>query len=400
MNIQKRPIIKTLLLRILCLWLLLNLGCNPPKNEATDQVLSIDTMMTEQSDNTSNTLITEKEDTFIDSVESFYMRNPRYKMRDSALVDTLEDHLDHWLFSIIERQRKRLLGLEDNNSKKKLARLPSDEDYELIKVIRQAQFYESNIKSNDAVLEKWEFINNDGAERWLVLLRDSLWSNQYTKPPRYQWVDGRTLYLVSTRSAAQWHEKKDALTSALSGKTLAQLTNLYDPFDIKHFKKWQGSAHSSPETNKSHLYAVIEGTHYSYYYFTKHRLSGADRQKTQSEFTSRDDFMITTSPHDTLSGEEQYHAIKETLVALQSGIKEPALNNLDLVGKKMDNVIGLYGSPSFENDSISVFGYANRVVVVKHNQSKVEKIRYMRLRDSFIALSESQEFINQQVLNL
>lgn len=387
------PTLPRLLIVILCFIL----SCNPPSQESTKTEVEPDTLSFVSPDTTDVDTVDEN-DSFYEAVANFSNEFPEYKSGSSHLIDTLKVHANHWLFKIIEKNRKILENRATNRSLEQLHRLPSREEYQTIDEIRQGLFYRSYQRSNDVVLEQWKLKDALGAERWLVLLGDSLWSNQYTKPPRFQWVDGNTLYLVSTRSAAQWSEQRDILTTILSGKTKQQLSNIYDPLDLKHFKKWRGMAHSSPKKDEPHLFTTTKGPHYSYFYFTKHRLKGAQRAKSESEFTSIQDFHIFTTLHNPFTGEEQFDTIEETLVEIQCAINDEALNNLNIVNKGIQEIEELYGSVLYGKGTFKIYGHSNRIIVVNVDQDTVKAFKYMRLRYPFDTMLMDNDLLDNHIL--
>lgn len=333
-------------------------------------------------------------DVFYEAVHKFSKDQPNYNPRLTQLIDTLTDFANHWLFEAIERKRRQFEKSESPYSKKNLAKLPDSSDYEMIDFIRQGVFYISYKKSNDAVFEEWTLKDSNSAERWLVLLTDSLRGNDYTKPPRFQWVEGSQLYMVSTRSAGQWFEFSDSLIMRLSGKTRDQIHNLYDPIDLKRFKEQRGLAHSTVISTEPLLFKESTGPHYSYFYFAKQRpLSGAKRR--QGNLVHRNDFHITTSLHSPLIGDEKYESIKETLIRIKCAISDPALNSLDIVSKTIIEVEELFGPTRYQKEGLKVLGHSNRIIVVKMDQEKVSDFKYLRLSESFESFMDNEDMMNK-----
>jgi len=373
------------------------MGCHSQNKEPVNEVIVLDSLTPTLLDTISHETLN-RSDSFYEALKLFSNEFPNYNSVSANLVDTLDDHTNHWLIVMIEKSRKNLERRNTNNSQRQLKRLPTQQEYETIEQIRQGLFYLTYKRSNDVVLEQWKLKDTSSAERWLVLLRDSLWSSQYTKPPRFQWVEDNILYLISTRSAAQWFEQRDTLTTILCGKTKNQLVNLYDPLDLKYFKKWRGGAHSSPSTDKPHLFTTEKGPHFSYFFFTKHRLTGEDRQKVKMEFTPKQDFHLITTLHNPFTGDEKFDTIKETLAEIQCAINDEALNNLNIVGKDINEVEELFGSVLYQRDSLKVYGHSNRIVVVHVDQNIVKSFKYMRLFDAFDALSKNNDLLNNYIL--
>jgi len=209
----------------------------------------------------------------------------------------------------------------------------------------------------------------------------------WTKPPRFQWVEGSKLYLVTTRSASQWHSLADSLIMKLSGKTKRQMWNIYDPIDLVRFKKWQQSSHSSVTNTKPYWHKESNGPHFSYFYFTKH-------YKKSNEYVDPRDFHITTSLHGPLVGNEKYETIKETLVQIQCAISEPELKRLNIVNKHIEEVETSFGSPLYEKEDVVIFGHSNRIIAVKMAQKKVSVFKYIRLSKPFEAFINHKDLID------
>ncbi|MEQ9297887.1 MAG: hypothetical protein RIF33_04955 [Cyclobacteriaceae bacterium] len=330
-------------------------------------------------------------DLFYQAIDGFSNQFAQYNPSSDQLVDTLDDYSEHWFLMSLEKHRLRLQQVEGSSSVDQLAKLPTPAELDMIKSIRQSAFYLSYPEHSDVVFEEWNFDDLKHAERWLVLLRDSLSRNDYSKPPRFQWTEGSHLYLVSTKSATQWSELGDTLVSGLSGHTKSQLTRLYDPIDLRHFKKWQGPANSTVIKTQQHLFQENLGPHYSYFYFVKQRLSGYARAQSREEFPSRTDFNITTSLHHPFTGQEQFDSIKETLVGIQCKIEEPALNSLDIVGKALPELMERFGEILYTQDDIIIFGYSNRIVITEMKSDMVRAFKYQRLKEPFSALKSNED---------
>lgn len=376
------------LLHALCL---LCVGCQQqPKTETTDDQQSNSVELSAGN----NTTATQEQDLFYQAIAKFSHDFRQYNLSSDQLVDTLDNLSKHWFLMSLENARLRLERAEDSFSVYQLAKLPTPTEVEMIKTVRQSAFYLSYPKHSDVVFEEWNFDDLKHAERWLVLLRDSLSRNDYSKPPRFQWTEGSQLYLVSTKSAAQWLELGDSLVSGLSGRTKSQLAHLYDPLDLKHFKKWQGPANSTILDRQPHLFQESTGPHYSYFYFVKQRLSGQAEYRTYNEFPTRKEFSVVTSLHKPLTGREQFNSIAETLVAIQCGIKEPALNALDIVDKTVSELKESLGEIIYEKDDLKVFGHSNRIIVAKMSKEKVNIFKYLMLKEPFEALQSNDDMMN------
>lgn len=376
-----------------CLYLLLLLvvSCSQQKPDTAIVEKGIDSVAV-----SSDTVIIPEapfNDSFYNAVRKFSKDHPNYKSSSPQFVDTLHDLSDHWFLMSLVRHRKRLRQLDNPNSVNQLKKLPTVLEVGLVSSIRQGAFYCSNPKNKEVVFEEWNFNNQEHAEHWLVLLSDSLTRNEYTKPPRFQWVEGARLYLVSTRSASQWFEFSDSLVMRLSGKTIQHLSRLYDPLDLKHFKKWQGPANSSVINTVPYLFQQNSGPHYSYFYFVKHRLTGETRAQANNEFLSKKAFSITTSLHEPLTGSEQFNSILETLAAVQCSISEPALSHLDVVGKTFNEMEALFGTMLYERGTIKVFGHSNRIIVAKMDPEKVTTFKYLRLKEPFETLLINEDML-------
>lgn len=382
-----RPILTTITLIVM--------GCSTsPQQESVSSEVMIDTSTAEVID-TISVVTLQKEDAFLQAIKNFSMEFPEYNTISSHLIDTITTYTDHWLLRIVDRNRKILKRNNTKRSLGQLLKLPTAKDYEDILEIRQGLFYQSYKNSIDVVFEEWKLKDVLSAEKWLVFLEDSLRGNRYTKPPRFQWVEGDHLYMVNTRSAAQWFEQKDSLVKTLSGKTESQLHRIYNPLNLKYYKNRQGPAHSSPNPNdNTHLFTTARGPHYTYYYFKRHRLTGADRANTSSEFTLKKDFHIITSLHQPFTGDEQYETIEETLVTIQCAINDTSLNSLDIIGKGKSELEQSFGAPLYEKDERLIFGHANRVVVVQLDKGIVKAFKYMRLKDTFNILQEDAETLS------
>lgn len=373
---------------------LIVMGCNTPQQESADSEIVADTSTAEVID-TITVVPLQKEDAFLQAVQNFSTKFPEYNSVSSHLVDTINVYTDHWLLKTVDMMRENLKNTRTKRSLDQLLKLPTPKDYEDIIEIRQGLFYRSYKNSNDVVIEEWKLKDALSAERWLIFLKDSLRSNRYTKPPRFQWVEGDHLYLVSTKSAFQWSQQSDSLIEILSQKTKSQLHSIYHPLNLKHYKKWQGPAHSSTHSNdNTHLFTTKRGPHYAYYYFTKHRLTGAARSNASSEFTPKQEFHIITSLHQPFNGDEQYETIKETLVAIQCAINDSALNSLDIVGKRIDELEQSFGIPLYKKEGQFIFGHSNRVIVVRLDEGIVKAFKYMRLKDAFNILQEDAEILS------
>lgn len=366
-------------------------SCNQKPSNSTISSNEIDSVIVSP-----DTIIAEpplQYDSFYETVRAFSEDYPHYKLAHGQLVDTLRDYTDHWMFGKIEKARKRLRASDRPYDKRKARTLPDSADYTAIEFIRQGAFYFGDKHHNEVVFEEWTLKNVHNAERWLVLLQDSLRSNDFTKPPRFQWVEETRLYMVSTRSYAKWLQVSDSLIMKLSGKTKRQMSNIYDPIDLVRFKKLQRSSHSSVANTKSYWYKESNGLHYSYFYFFEQGRR-PEVKKSQENFVHQNDFHIVTSLHKPLMGKEKYESIKETLVQIQCAISEPDLNSLDLVNKTIEEVKESFGPPLLEKDSLVIFGHSNRIIAVKMNQEKVGAFKYIRLHKPFEEFTDHEGLTN------
>lgn len=352
--------------------------------EADSSIMSSDTVTITQS---------QFSDSFYGTIDKFSKDFPNYKPHHTQLIDTLRANDDHWLFETIERKRKIFEQSESDYNVKNLSKLPDSADYGLIDFIRQGAFSASNKNNTDVIFEEWTLKDSPSAERWLVLLQDSLRGNDFTKQPRFEWVEGNQLYMVTTRSAGQWFELSDSLIIRLSGKTKNQLHNIYKPLDLKHFKKWQKSSNSGIRNAKPYWYKESNGPHYSYFYFFK-QSQRTEIKKLQGNLVHENDFHVITSLHKPLTGDEKYESINETLVQIQSTISEPDLNSLDLVNKTLEEVKVLFGPAMFAKDNLMIFGHSNRIIVVKAVQQKVHAFKYIRLNKSFEEFADREDWIS------
>ncbi|MEL7003710.1 MAG: hypothetical protein AAFN93_13390, partial [Bacteroidota bacterium] len=378
------------------LFLILFSNCGQKQPDTIVSTKGNDSTQTES--DTANVEKIELSDPFYDAMITFSSDFTKYKANSTQLVDTLTEVTDHWLFEVVEKNRELLQRTENAASSKKLNKLPTPKDYDLIYQIRQSTFFSSYEGNHDVVFEEWAFDNTEDAEQWLSFMRDSLRGNIYTKPPRYEWTEGAKMYLVSTRSAQQWFGFSDTLIARLSGKTRSQLQYLYNPMNLPHFKKWNGPANSSAINAPPHLYKRGDGPFYSYFYFVKQRLTGQERANSGSEFPTKEAFHITTSLHEPLTGNEQFDSIEETLVEIQCSINDSDLNSLDIVGKSIDEIKELFGDELFEKDGMKVFGHANRILVIKMNDNQVEAFKYLRLIEPFDMLKDDLEMMNNHIL--
>ena len=336
-------------------------------------------------------IVSTKEDPFFKEVELFSADFVKYNPTYEHLIDTIKAS-DHWFFKVIERHRKIYSKSSDTSySTKNLSKLPNTQEINMIEFIRQACFYKTYLKSNDLLIEEWNFKTNHEAERWLVLLQDSLRGNQYTKPPRYQWVEDNKFFLIATRSAHDWWGMHDTLTTRLTGKTKQQLSLFYRPMNLKDFKKRNGPAHSSASTAYPYLYN--KGTkHYTYFYFKSHHRS----REVNSEYPAQTLFNLVTAPHKPINSEENYESIKETLVGLQCGLKEHKTAFPELIDLSPDELTDKLGSVLYQTKKKRVYGHANRIIVVSLNENnKVTIYKYLRLNKTFEALKGDSKTLNQ-----
>ena len=385
------------------LLLVIALGCNSQKRETlthanindTSGVSIFDTVQADKK----LPQIKPKEDKFTVSIKSFHDAFPGYSPKHLRLIDTLDTHQEHWLLETIERKRQRLLHDSSARSIRLQMKLPTPHDHSQIKMIRQASFKGRNSGFQDVLMEEWTLKDPISAERWNVLLRDSLRGNEFTKPPRYDWVEGNKIYLVSCKSSGHWFEFSDTLVMQLSGgKTRAQMSRIYAPLDLKHYKKWQGPAHSSV-SNSTHLFSYPDRIRYTYYYFAKQHRKDNDRVNSKQEYPSREDFHITTALIEPFTGNEQFNTLQESLVEIQCAIKEPALNQLDIVNTEVGELERLFGPPMYRQNRYRIYGHANRILVVKVDNESVKAFKYMRLSALFDTTEYNHKLLNNRIFN-
>ncbi|TRX60032.1 hypothetical protein FNH22_08245 [Fulvivirga sp. M361] len=385
------------------LLLVIALGCNSKKRETLTHTAVNDTSGISISDTIPAakklTEVKPKEDKFTVSIKSFHDTFPGYSPKHPRLIDTLDTHQEHWLLRAIERKRQHLFRDSSARSTRLQMKLPTPEDHLQIEMIRQASFKGRNSGFQDVLMEEWTFKDPINAERWGVLLRDSLRGNEFTKPPRYDWVEGNKIYLVSCKSAGHWFEFSDTLVMQLSGgKTREQMNRIYAPLDLKHYKKWQGPAHSSVN-NSTHLFSYPDRIRYTYYYFAKQHRKGNDRVNSKQEYPLKEDFHITTALTEPFTGNEQFNTLQESLVEIQCAIKESALNQLDIVNTAVGELERLFGPPIYQQNRHRIYGHANRIIVVKINNERVEAFKYMRLNDLFDTTDYNHKLLNNRILN-
>ena len=324
-------------------------------------------------------------DDFLHNVNQFAEDFSGYKLKSAQVIDTVSNPAEHWFISSLERSRSWYTQQNDVRGQRALLKLPTKEEINQIGFIRQGALYQTNPSSHDVLFEEWHFESNYAAERWLVLLKDSLRGNEFTKPPRFQWVEDNRLLLVATKSAATWFELADTLTASLTGKTRSQLNALYHPLDLSHFKKWQGPSNSGIAANK-YLYVDPAQQHYRYFLFQKHMRG----RPTPTEKA----FHITTSLHHPLTGNEKYESIEETLVGIQCEIKDSGLS-IDLMDKSEKELSEMLGEVLYEADGHKVYGHFNRIYAVGFTEGRVSRFKYMRLKKAFDTYQDDPAAMNE-----
>ncbi|MEO1051374.1 MAG: hypothetical protein AAFX87_12165 [Bacteroidota bacterium] len=158
-------------------------------------------------------------------------------------------------------------------------------------------------------------------------------------------------------------------------------------FDLKAFKTYQRSSHSSPVGRELPLFKHENGGYYSYFFFTEQR-----RLKHESgmEFPSQKQFYIITATKKPI-GKDYYLTIEETLVLLQSSLNDPSLGQLDLVGKSKDDLTALLGSPIYESGEYFIYGSGQHIITSQINEGSVKAFKYMYLKSNIEAIIETND---------
>ena len=372
---------------VLVFLLLLIIGCNQKKNEKAKE--QADTVTNETILNKESELLTDSaqknvtnDDRFTVKIEAFVEKYPDYKPANSSLIDTIEKINKHWFIKVIDRNRQVYeRNPDDPVNQKKIRKLPSVSDYELIEHIRKADF-KTGSGLNDVSIESWKFETETDAIKWYVYLKDSLRTAQFTKPPRFQWVEGNQLILFTIRSAAHWFAFKDSVSLHMTDRTVSQLHTIYHPINLKHFKKWIGPSHGGQyadsilTNNRKSLFDYGGYGYYEYFYFKGQRYTGAERQNKQTEFPSPEEFKIITSLHQPFTGKEQFNEMKETLVAIDCSIEDEDLSLINLVSQPKGQLDSKFGPVIDQSDNYVTYGYANRLFTFEIEDDTIRSYRY------------------------
>lgn len=380
--------------KVLIILLGVAFGCQQSKVENT--TIQSDTLVIEESQNikpvelSDTAVITASlNDGFIAKIEGFTSKYPNYKPVYDSLIDTIQQKDEHWLIRIIEKNRKIYeRNPDDSIYRKKLIKLPLRTDYESIEHIKKADFKTGN-GLEDLAIENWTFQTEADAFRWYGFLKDSLRTAMFTKPPRFQWVDGKNIILFTIRSAAHWFEFKDSVSLHMTNRTTGQLYKIYRPLNLKHFKKWSGPSHSGPlhggqshdpTNNKQPLYDFGGYGYYQYFYFKGQRYTGAERASKPSEYPSPTEFKIITSLHKPFTGNEQFHKMEETLVAIDCSIEDDDLSYINFVNQPHHQLEPMFGPMLHQKGTYQTYGYANRLFTFKIENDTIRSFQYRWLR--------------------
>ncbi|MEL6558770.1 MAG: hypothetical protein AAFQ94_11340 [Bacteroidota bacterium] len=398
-------------IEILAILLLIAYGCQQKKNENTST--KSDTLVIEQSQSIKpieqpDTALTSeaKIDGFTSKIEEFVIKYPAYKPVYVSLIDTIDQKDQHWFIEIIEKNRKIYERNPDNPIyKKKLRKLPLISDYESIEHIRKADFKTGN-GLKDLAIENWTFKTEADAFKWYGYLKDSLRTALFTKPPRFQWLYGRDITLFTIRSAAHWFDFKDSVTMHMTERKISQLYKIYQPLNLKHFKKWSGPSHGGPSHGgPSHgdpplsgqqSVAVVDSTqinngrklfdygghgYYEYFFFMGQRYKGAERAGKQNEYPSPAEFKIITSLHKPFTGDEQFHEMEESLVAINCSIEDDDLGGINFINRPQDQLESMFGPLIRQNGAYQTYGYADRLFTFKIENDTIRSFQYRWLQD-------------------
>ncbi len=206
------------------------------ENEGSEGVTSEasgDSLATDIKSDTDSVIVEEIPNKFLIAAMQLPDSFPHFKHQHPGTIDTLVgEYQNHWLISNIEKMRTQI---ERTGKPNKMVKPPPVSDYGLISSIYRVHLgYTTNL--TDIAIEKWQFETPEHANYWESILTDSLRGAFMTKPPRFQWVEGKDIYLISTRSYQQWLAYKDMLLQLLqyeSNQILgASLAVPYTPSDV------------------------------------------------------------------------------------------------------------------------------------------------------------------------
>lgn len=115
------------------------------------------------------------------------------------LIDTVDNLQSHWYLKAFLSNR-RDTGVF----------IPKDIDYSKIITIRNTTFK----KNWKIIIEQWEMQDETAANRWMEIINNNT-RNQYTKPPKRAWQEGKYIYFVMATAAHDWFEYGDDLIEVL-----------------------------------------------------------------------------------------------------------------------------------------------------------------------------------------
>ena len=164
--------------------------------------------------------------------------------------------------------------------------------------------------------------------RWVFLLVFICGCESFVSSEKQRVNSADSTAAIPTKPISKVNEMfADTLHKAGTDRSWATLESL---FDWLRYKKAHGGAHSSPQKKDTLLYDNGFG-HYYYFYFNRHHGRPAG-------LPGRSDFEVATAAKKPITAAEQFLSVEETVVKISCRIKDPLLQQFDLVGLTMHNL--------------------------------------------------------------
>lgn len=171
---------------------------------------------------------------------------------------------------------------------------------------------------------------------------------------------------------------------------IAMRTLLLDPINLVAYKKEYGTSNSGSAGERG-LFNTPEEEGFMYRYMLFHKLRNILPQRPSESFLFSH-FVITVFKYGTEVG--GFYDENEELMAIECGIDNPTLGEMNVYGMTRDEVIGKFGPPQIISDDLIFYQYQDRVLGVHFEHEKVNWYKFICLNPSIDLKTEIPDFFS------